>query len=391
MIDAAPTPARILVVDDLEPNRDLLARRVRRLGHEAVEARDGREALAELRRCPCDVMLLDITMPVMDGYETLREMKADPALAAVPVIMVSAIDETDSVVRCIELGADDYLPKPFNPTVLRARLESSLARKRLADQQRATMQALTRELEIGQRIQRGFLPESLPAIAGWQLAARCVPARQVGGDFYDAFRLHDGRLAVLIADICDKGVGAALYMALFRSLLRASLLHASPLDGAERVIGRSVLFTNEYIVREHGRDNMFATVFVGLIDPQTGVLHHLNAGHDPPMLVRAADGRTERLGPVGPALGLVPDVRHPVQRITLEPGDRLIGYTDGVTDAPDEHGQAFGEAPLVATAAPGAAFDANAWLDALLGHLHEHTRGRAPHDDVTLLIVHREG
>ena len=391
MNNATAAPARVLVVDDLEPNRDLLARRVRRLGYEAVEAPDGRRALAELRRCPCDVVLLDITMPEMDGYETLRQMRADPALAAVPVIMVSAIDETDSVVRCLELGADDYLPKPFNPLVLRARLESSLARKRLADQQRATLQALARELEIGQRIQRGFLPELLPAVAGWQLAACCLPARQVGGDFYDAFQLTDGRLAVLIADVCDKGVGAALYMALFRSLLRASLLQAPTGDAAERVLGRAASFTNDYIVREHGRDNMFATVFVGLIEPDSGVLHYLNAGHDPPLLIHGIGGRTDRIEPGGPALGMVAAAQHPVGRVALERGDRLIGYTDGVTEAHDAHGRTFGEAAFIAAAAGGASGDAQADMQALRACVQAHTGGRPLLDDLTLLIVHREG
>ena len=167
--------ARLLIVDDLEVNRDLLARRVGRLGHETGFADNGRTALEALRAAPWDLVLLDITMPEMDGYETLRRIKEDPTLAHIPVIMVSAIDEIESVVRCIELGADDYLSKPFNPVLLRARIESSLNKKRLADQKQATLRALAREMEIGRKIQTGFLPETLPEVPGWRLRPTASP------------------------------------------------------------------------------------------------------------------------------------------------------------------------------------------------------------------------
>src|SRR5690606_18476346 len=122
----AQAPSRLLVVDDNEMNRDMLARRLQRLGHETCMAGDGREALALLRSQPFDLVLLDITMPEMDGYEVLLQLRSDEALRHIPVVMVSAIEEVDSVVRCLELGAEDYLGKPFNPLVLKARVDASL-------------------------------------------------------------------------------------------------------------------------------------------------------------------------------------------------------------------------------------------------------------------------
>ena len=381
-------PARLLVVDDLEVNRDLLARRVRRLGHESGFAANGREALEQLRAQAWDLVLLDITMPEMDGYETLGHIKSDPALAHIPVIMVSAIDETDSVVRCLELGADDYLTKPFNPVVLQARIESSLNKKRLADQKQATLRALSRELEIGQQIQRGFLPERLPQPAGWEMAALCKPARQVGGDFYDALMLADGRLALTIADVCDKGVGAALYMALFRSLLRASLLHAPDGASAGDLLTRAVGFTNDYIAEEHGRDNMFATLFMGILDCSTGELVHVNAGHEAPLL-RRSDGRLLPLEPHGLAVGMVPDVRPEVMQTTLAPGEGLLAFTDGVTEAMGDEGP-FGEArtqQLLAAHTGGA----QALVTQLESQLAAHAGQHAPHDDITVLCLWRQG
>lgn len=381
-------PARLLIVDDLEVNRELLARRVRRLGHESGFAINGRHALETLRAAPWDLVLLDITMPEMDGYETLGHIKADPALAHIPVIMVSAIDETDSVVRCLELGADDYLTKPFNPVVLQARIESSLTKKRLADQKQATLKALSRELEIGRQIQKGFLPEQLPQPAGWELAALCTPARQVGGDFYDALALDDGRIAITIADVCDKGVGAALYMALFRSLLRASLLHAREQAPADERLMRAIGFTNDYIAEEHGRDNMFATIFMGILDAATGELVYVNAGHEAPLL-RRRDGRLESLEPQGLAVGMVPDVRPQVMRTALAPGDALLAYTDGVTEAIGDEGP-FGEErtrQLLQTFSAGA----HGLVNELSSRLATHAGAHAPHDDITVLCLWRQG
>ena len=378
---------RLLIVDDLEINRDLLVRRVRRLGHETGIAVNGREALEQLRAASWDLVLLDITMPVMDGYDTLRHIKADLLLADTPVVMVSAIDETDSVVRCLELGADDYLTKPFNPIILQARIESSLAKKRLADQQRLLLKALSREMEIGQRIQQGFLPEAMPVLAGWDLAGHCVPARQVSGDFYDAFILPSGRLALIVADVCDKGVGAALYMALFRTLLRAMSCHASTFEAPKDTLARTVAFTNDYIAGIHGRESMFATVFFAILDPASGHLDYINAGHDAPIVRRGLGGEVVRLGPSGCAVGLLPGIRCPVQEINLHPGDSLFAFTDGVTEAVGDTGD-FGEAALlqlIATAGPQAA----SYLATVQTGLAIHVGSRFAHDDVTMLCVIR--
>ncbi len=378
---------RILVVDDLELNRDLLARRIQRLGHEAGIAVNGRDALEKLHQQDWDLVLLDITMPEMDGYETLRRIRADPLSAQLPVVMVSAIDESESVVRCLELGADDYLPKPFNPVVLQARIESSLAKKRLQDQKSQLLQALSRELQIGQRIQQGFLPAQLPSLAGWSLGACCTPARQVGGDFYDAYALPGGSLAVVIADVCDKGVGAALYMALFRTLLRAMACQATLEEPLPATIVRSVAFVNDYIATVHGHENMFATVFFALLEPDSGRMHYVNAGHEAPFVQQAKDGAMARLDITGPAVGLLPGKRCTVQTLTMQPGSRLLLYTDGATEARGMSGP-FGEEALEHAFARQAG-SAQEMVDGLRTQLATHVGTFEPHDDVTLLGLMR--
>lgn len=336
-----PAIARLLVVDDNPANCELLVRRLQRQGHGVEFVEGGREALARLRATDFDLVLLDITMPGMDGYQVLAEMKADAALSHIPVVMVSALDEIESVVRCLGLGADDYLPKPFDPALLRARVESSLARKRLHDSERRYLRAMERELEIGRQIQQGFLPDALPRVDGWQIAARFLPARQVAGDFYDVFALRNGSLFLVVADVCDKGVGAALYMALFRSLIRAIAGQGGDGDSVQ-ALTRTARSTSDYIATVHGGANMFATAFLAVLEPVSGDFVYVNAGHDAPMLVRRGAQAIERLMPTGAALGLMPDQAFGVAAGRLAPGDLLLAFTDGVTEA-GSPGAQFGE------------------------------------------------
>jgi sigma-B regulation protein RsbU (phosphoserine phosphatase) len=400
-------PAQVLVADDVEMNRDLLARRVRRLGHEVTMAEDGVRALDLLRSRDFDVLLLDIMMPNMNGYEVLEAMALDERLRRVPVIMISAVDDKESIARCIGLGADDYLPKPFDPVILQARLGASLARKRLHDREQLYQKGLERELEIGREIQAHFLPDRLPTLPGFDFAARLRSARMVSGDFYDLYPLGGGNEVVaVVGDVCDKGVGAALFMALFRSLLRA-LTEQS--DGArwnergasrerrrdagtrtEAVTGhllRTVTMANDYIAGTHSRSNMFATVFFAIIDGGSGLVQYVNAGHEPPAVVGPAGAR--RLLPTGPALGLLPGLPFVVGQTTLAPGETLVAWTDGVTEA-----QAMGTTELFGeertlSVAEGTNETAAELLDRLLAAVDAYAAGAEQADDITLLAVRR--
>ena len=389
-IAAAAIPAgTILVVDDNELNRDLLSRRLRRDGHIVVVAEHGRAALDRLAQQPFDLVLLDIMMPELTGYEVLEIMKGDASLAHIPVVMITAATEEESIVRCLLLGADDHLPKPFNPTILRARVGSSLAKKRLHDAEQRHARSLERELEIGREIQLGFLPDEIPAPAGWELRAHFRPARQVAGDFYDAFVLPGGRVAIVLADVCGKGVGAALFMALFRSLFRAL---AEPQFAAASDVSEglrtTVQGTNDYIARTHGRANMFATVFFGVLDPASGTLEYVNAGHELPMVLAADGGVRTRLAPTGPAVGLMPDLTFGVGRECIGRGETLLAYTDGVVDARNPAEESYGEERLMALLTDNAA-TAEALLERVDAALGVHVADAAQFDDVAMLAARR--
>ena len=384
--------ARVLVVDDNEMNRDMLARRLLRLGHVVETAIHGRDALAMLEASAYDLVLLDIMMPEMNGYELLAHLRGDPVFRHLPVILISALDDHDSVIKGIELGADDHLPKPFNPHILRARVGASLAKKRLRDREQVHARALEREIDIAREIQAGFLPAELPQPAGWQLAACFEPARQVGGDFYDAFALDDGRIVVVMADVCDKGVGAALFMALFRSLLRALAERTlctgddSARDSRDQRLHELVVSVNDYIARTHGDANMFATMFVGVLDPANGALAYVNGGHESPAVV-GADGVRARLVPTGPAVGMLPGMDFAVARATIDAGEMLLLFTDGATDARDQGDALLGEERMLGLACPG--LGASTTVAALRDAVHAHAAGTPPFDDLTLMVVAR--
>jgi adenylate cyclase len=183
-----PPPASVLVVDDNEVNRDLLGRRLQRQGHEVDVAVDGYQALEMIRTKPFDLVFLDIMMPRMNGYQVLEQLKADPSLRHIPVIVISALDDIDSIVRCIELGAEDYLTKPFNPVLLKARIEASLEKKRLRDLEQAFLEKLQAEQEKSERLLLSILPK--------QIAERL---KQNPTTIADSF----SEVTVLFADIVD--------------------------------------------------------------------------------------------------------------------------------------------------------------------------------------------
>ena len=385
------TPPKILIVDDEPFNIDYLEQELEDADCITISATNGQEALNKVQDESPDLVLLDIMMPVMDGFEVLVRLKADPATRHIPVIVISALDNLSSVVRGIHLGAEDYLPKPFEPTLLHARITSSLEKKRLRDLEHQYLQSLERELEIGRQIQLGFLPSALPHIDGWEIAAYFKAAREVSGDFYDAFLLPDGDLVFLVGDVCGKGVGAALFMTLFRSLIRAATTDyfydrgdagtLSPTGRLQHIIS----FTNQYVANTHGEASMFATVFIGLLHPRDGVLRYINGGNEP-ALVLGKDQEITPLWPTGPIVGVIPEAQYTVQEITLPRGSMLLAFTDGITDALNPAGEAFGRERIhqLLSASPPLP---TALLSLLEAELHQFIHTAHQFDDITLLAL----
>jgi sigma-B regulation protein RsbU (phosphoserine phosphatase) len=331
-----------------------------------------------------------------------------------PTVVAFAEHDLHLLGSHIHAGAD-YLVPPFYPELVRARLRDCHERAEFS----RTMEDVTahaellsyeRELEIGREIQLGFLPDSLPSPDDWDINVRFRPARTVAGDFYDVFELvNRRRLALVVADVCDKGVGAALFMALIRSLLRhtaeqsglqsliaADLLseetvwaeqsRAIPVVGATPLLN-AVAGTNNYLTRNHIRQGYFATMFFGVLDPLSGNLVYINGGHNPPVLVSGSGAEPVLLEPTGPAVGVIPDVSFSLGYAQLSPGDTLFIYTDGVTEARSASGEFFGE-DLMVEQLTEAAGRGEELLDHMDGALGAFVGAADQSDDITMMAVH---
>jgi serine phosphatase RsbU (regulator of sigma subunit) len=276
---------------------------------------------------------------------------------------------------------------------LASSMSIALENARLWEQEKLLRKALERELEIGRDIQAGFLPEALPVVEGWEIAATLVSAREVAGDFYDAFELPDGNIGLVIADVCDKGVGAALFMTLFRSLIRVTSNqeyfehydNSGPsLSMAER-LQHAMMLTNNYIAKTHQDSGMFATVFFGILEPRERRLIYINGGHEPPFIVQSGEVR-ESLSKTGPAVGAIRDAHFEVHSVQLNPDEMFFAFTDGAPDAKDPHGAFFGRGRLldILQRHRGSAHELVKIIEA---ELHHYMDSAIQFDDITLLAV----
>ena len=388
-----PNP-KILIVDDEPYNVDYIEQELDGLDYETISAFNGQEALEKVQSETPDLVLLDIMMPIMDGFEVLTQLKANPSTRDIPVIVISASNSLQSVVRGIQLGAEDYLPKPFEPTLLHARISSSLVKKRLRDLQQLYLKSLEREFDIAHEIQMGFLPSRLPGVDGWEIAAYFKAAREVAGDFYDAFLLPDGNLVFVVGDVCGKGVGAALFMTLFRSLIRATSTtdyfrnrgDALALTPAERLL-HVIGFTNNYLAETHSSAT-FATIFIGLVDLQDSKLTYINCGNEPPILL-GSGGTIIELQPTGPIVGMIPDANFTASEILMEKNELLVAFTDGITDAMNMQEEFFGRERLLKLL-DGADTTPALLLKNIEEQLHQFIGKADQFDDITLLAVKKE-
>ena len=292
-----------------------------------------------------------------------------------------------------------------------ARKQAEAALKQSLETVEAYSQALDYELEKGHQMQKNFLPTQILQKPGWEIATFFKPARQVAGDFYDTFELPGGAVGLVIADTCDKGVGAALFMGLFRSLIRifsgqtdlegltyldnpatysAENFSTSQLQDKQIIKAlKAVRLTNDYIAKNHGDVGMFATLFFGVLDPITGTLTYVNGGHEPLLLIDAQGGVRESLNPTGPAVGMLPNLDFNIQKTLIKPGDILLGYTDGVTEARAADGEFFKEKRLLSML-EGTFPSTTDLLNQIVASVLEHIGTAVQFDDITMLAVRRD-
>jgi phosphoserine phosphatase RsbU/P len=379
--DVALTPpsATVLVVDDSPVNLQVLVRTLHGTGHRILAARDGRSALDIVKRARPDLVLLDVMMPEVDGFEVCRAIKADPESQDAVVIFLSALGDVSDKVSGLQLGAADYITKPIQAEEVLARVATHLTRQHLERELRRSRDRLNRELASAARMQRLILPPQLPNHPGLQFAASYQTSRHAGGDYYDVLTLGQGRFGVVMADVSGHGAPAAIVMAMIRAALHSHpAVHADP---------AAVLHTLNAHFEYLWDTEMFATAIYATIDPARREVRMACAGHPPPLLV--APGEEARPIPVDAVtpLLMLPYASVPVSVVELRAGDRLLFYTDGVTERLDAHGRMYDMARLGAAVAARARGTPADLIEHLVADLDAFAGGHEPEDDLTLVAV----
>ena len=381
--------AEILVVDDDAMSRRVLGQLLSAAGYNCRVCKDGAEALDTIHERPPSVLLLDFDMPGPNGAEVLRRLRSDqdPAVAQIPAIMLTAHGSEQSEVSCLQAGADDFVTKPVNSSVLRARIETQLrlrSMRRQLERQNDELENWRRDLErdlaAARLTQRSLIPQKPLSLPGWQIATCYHPVIQVGGDIYGWLRMKDGRVLFWIADGTGHGAAAALLTTLAKLLFQhGSMDHNSPASLMEGV-------DNDF--RSIFGATSFMTAMCVALDPATGQAQVVGAGH-PSLLVVHRDGTTQSIASVAPPLGLIKRAAFTETTIDLEPGDAFLLYTDGLLrwTKDERHRVTPGQLERVLDhSAPSA----EALLKRILAQTAPENSAKTAPDDVAAIAVRRE-
>lgn len=383
---------KILSVDD-EPDLEVLLshyfrRKIRKGEYEFTFAHNGLEALKLMVEHPdFDVVLSDINMPEMDGLTLLSKINElrNPAQKC---IMVSAYGDMKNIRTAMNRGAFDFATKPIDMEDLSLTIEKAVEEVNYIKQtqrEHLQLESIQSDLAVAGEIQKAILPcrfPPFPEITDLDIYASMTPAKEIGGDFYDFFRLDEDRIGLVIADVSGKGVPAALFMAVSNTLLRSIALTK---DNSRECIEE----LNRLICRVNV-NSMFVTVFYGILNHRTGALDYTNGGHNPAYVLRGKNGELERLGRFpNLVVGGFEDFSYKSESAQLDPGDSLFLYTDGITEAFDAKDEAFGDERLEDSLVELYHDDAKTIIEGVYADLGEFIGDTTQSDDITMLVVKR--
>ena len=369
----------ILLVDDNPTNLQVLFQTLDGVGCKLLVAKNGEMALTIADKARPDLILLDIMMPGIDGYEVCRQLKSVPATTDIPVIFLSALGDTEDKVKGLQLGAVDYITKPFQPDEVIARVNTHLTIHRLKREVESRKDQLEHELKVVSEVQQKLLPKQLPTIDGFKLAVHYETSRYAGGDYYDILELPDNHWGFLIADAEGHSAPAAVLMAMTCALFRS--YPGTSIDPA-----RMLQYLNEHLCKV--ADPSFMTALYAVYDANQKTMRLARAGQPLPMIYRSAEKQAVELSCPGVyPLGIEPyEVEIPVTETTLEVGDRFLIYTDGVSERFNEGEELYGEKRVLQLLADDGVNDPQKVLAAIMTDVERFAGERPADDDQALLL-----
>ena len=390
--DGPSAAAKVLVVDDNPDKRYVLSCMLERHFH-VIEAENGRKALATMEEVQPDVVLLDVLMPSLDGFEVCRRMKANPKSADIPVLFVTVLNHDETRVEGLELGAEDFISWPVNSSELVARIKARVRSARPLTELRTVVEKQSRLLEVKEQheaatqyeleqarlVQQRFVTNVFPEGRGLEFANRYRPSGHVGGDLFDVVALNSGEVALLMADISGHGVPAALLTSVTKVLFRTGVEQCYEPAKFLHWLNKQIC---AYLVTGE-----FLTVFVGCWNSKTRIFSYAGAGH-PPALLIAPDGKNvERLYVSQGIVGIMPDGSFPQREFELQCGQRLVCYTDGITEAINAEQQFFGEERLADACSRYAPLPLTTMVESVFAEMDEFSNGEPQNDDQALLAL----
>jgi phosphoserine phosphatase RsbU/P len=371
----------VLVVDDAPANLQIV-NSILKDDYKIRVATSGAKALVLVKVKPLpDLILLDVVMPEMDGYEVCGILKATPEARDIPVIFLTGKTEADDETKGFEMGAVDYIHKPFLAAVVKARVHTHLMLREAREQLSRQLIAINSELEMARKIQLAILPHDIPKITGLEIAARFVPMGSVAGDFYDFLVVDEKHIGILIADATGHGLPAALIASMLQMALAAQFAHAS--QPARVLAGLNQALCGKFTTH-------FVTAAYIFLDMELGAMKYAGAGHPPILLWRTSTRKTAELEENGMVLGLFADATYGEIEVTMEPGDRVVLYTDGILEASSRSEELYGSDRFKRFLEVNCSLGTNEFSDVLLDELSAWSgriEGRGQEDDITLLTV----
>ena len=370
---------RVLLVDDIKDNITILIETLKNdyvLGF----ALNGPDALKYAREKSPDLILLDIMMPDMDGYEVCRRLKADPDTRNIPVLFITALDEIENKTSAFEVGAVDYITKPFELQEIKARVKTHLTLNLASQALAAQRDRLQQSLNLAMEVQQSLLPKENPRIAGLDIAGKSVYCDETGGDYYDFLDLGPEKLGIIVGDVSGHGIQSALLMTTVRGSLRQRIQKPDN-------IAQMISDLNRQFHADVESSGDFMTLFVCEIDTSSRTLRWIRAGHDPAMVYDIASDRFRELNGKGLPLGVSRDVQFEECTSEVESKQILVIGTDGIWEAFNIDGNRFGKDKFKEIIRSSTHLAADEMAERVIESVQHHRRPLKIEDDITLVIV----